>query len=135
MAYVFLFSSVSRCYCISRQEVSIIKDTVLNSISQNIKKYRLLNKLTQEQLAELLDLDTQYYAQLERGERNFTIEKIIRLCNIFHVGIENIIEVDVEERPDTQELLNKILPLMKELTYSQLSLVEKFITDIIPYTR
>ena len=115
--------------------MSIIKDTVLNSISQNIKKYRLLNKLTQVQLAELLGLDTQYYAQLERGERNFTIEKIIRLCNIFHVGIENIIEVDVEERPDTQELLDKILPLMKELTYSQLSLVEKFITDIIPYTR
>lgn len=95
----------------------------------------MLNKLTQEQLSELLDLDTQYYAQLERGERNFTIEKIIRLCNIFHVGIENIIEIDVEEKPDTQELLDKILPSMKELTYSQLSLVEKFITDILPYTR
>ena len=53
--------------------------------------------MTQEQLAELLDLDTQYYAQLERGERNFTIEKIIRLCNIFHVGIEKIIEIDIEK--------------------------------------
>ena len=117
------------------QEEHQMKNTIPNSISQNIKKYRLLNKLTQEQLSELLDLDTQYYAQLERGERNFTIEKIIRLCNIFHVGIENIIEIDVEEKPDTQELLDKILPSMKELTYSQLSLVEKFITDILPYTR
>ena len=115
--------------------MSIIKDTALNSISQNIKQYRLLNKKTQEQLAELLDLDTQYYAQLERGERNFTIEKIIRLCNIFHVGIEKIIEIDVKKKPDTQELLNRILPLMEQLSYSQLSLVEKFITDIIPYTK
>ena len=91
--------------------------------------------MTQEQLAELLDLDTQYYAQLERGERKFTIEKIIRLCNIFHVGIEKIIEIDVKKKPDTQELLNRVLPLMEQLSYSQLSLVEKFITDIVPYTK
>lgn len=90
--------------------------------------------MTQEQLAELLNLDTQYYAQLERGERNFTIEKIIRLCNIFHVGIENIIEVNAKEKPDTQELLDKIFPQLQQLSYSQLSLVEKFITDIVPYT-
>lgn len=90
--------------------------------------------MTQEQLAELLNLDTQYYAQLERGERNFTIEKIIRLCNIFHVGIENIIEVNTKEKPDTQELLDKIFPQLQQLSYSQLSLVQKFITDIVPYT-
>lgn len=46
-----------------------------DSIHQNIRKYRLLNNMTQEELAEKLDLDTQYYAQLERGERNYTIEK------------------------------------------------------------
>ena len=43
-------------------------------ISNNIKKYRLLNNMTQEALAEQLGLDTQYYAQLERGERNFTLK-------------------------------------------------------------
>ena len=83
--------------------------------------------MTQEQLAELLDLDTQYYAQLERGERNFTIEKIIRLCNIFHVGIEKIIEIDIEKNPDTRELLDRILPLMEQLSYSQLSLIENLL--------
>ena len=115
--------------------MSIIKSTAPNTISQNIKKYRLLNKLTQEQLAELLDLDTQYYAQLERGERNFTLEKIIRLCSIFHVGIENIIELDEKETCDTQDLLDEIIPILKNLTYSQLSIVGKFITDIVPYIK
>ena len=63
-----------------------MKKNTANSISQNIKKYRLINNLTQEELAGKLNLDTQYYAQLERGERNFTIEKIINLCSIFHIG-------------------------------------------------
>lgn len=106
-----------------------------NSISQNIKKYRLLNHFTQEKIAELLDLDTQYYAQLERGERNFTIEKIIRLCTIFHVGIENIIEITPAEKQDNTQMLQTLIPKLETLSCSQLSLVEKFITEIIPHVK
>lgn len=91
--------------------------------------------MTQEFLAEQLDLDTQYYAQLERGERNFTIEKIIRLCSIFHIGIDNIIEIPPEENLDTRPLLEQLIPELEKLTYSQLILVEKFITEIIPYIK
>ncbi|MBQ3602190.1 MAG: helix-turn-helix transcriptional regulator, partial [Lachnospiraceae bacterium] len=54
-----------------------------NSIANNIKKYRLLNNMTQKELSEKLYLDTQYYAQLERGERNFSIEKIAMICSLF----------------------------------------------------
>ncbi len=106
-----------------------------NSISQNIKKYRLLNNMTQEELAGQLDLDTQYYAQLERGERNFTIEKIIRLCSIFHIGIENIIEIEPAKNQNTEQMLEKLFPLLSTLTYSQLTVVEKFISEIIPYVK
>ena len=106
-----------------------------NSISQNIKKYRLLNNMTQEELAGQLDLDTQYYAQLERGERNFTIEKIIRLCSIFHIGIENIIEIEPAKSQNTEKLLEKLFPLLSTLTYSQLTVIEKFISEIIPYVK
>lgn len=112
-----------------------MKKKMPDSISQNIKKYRLLNNMTQEELAGQLDLDTQYYAQLERGERNFTIEKIIRLCSIFHIGIENIIEVIPTEEQDTKPLLDSIIPELKKLSYTQLNLVEKFITEIVPYIK
>lgn len=105
----------------------------MNSISQNVKKYRLLNKMTQEVLAELLDLDTQYYAQLERGERNFTIEKLVRLCGIFHIGIENLIEVDVSTQAASDELTDKLTSQIKTLSSTQLIIVEKFISDFVPY--
>lgn len=106
-----------------------------NSISQNIKKYRLINNMTQEELAGKLNLDTQYYAQLERGERNFTIEKIIHLCSIFHIGIENIIEVSPSSSEDTELMLNHLTSKLQNLSYTQLSVVEKFITEIIPYVK
>lgn len=106
-----------------------------NTISQNIKKYRLLNNMTQETLAGLLDLDTQYYAQLERGERNFTVEKIVRLCSVFHIGIENIIEIAPYETENTEELCKTLTKELEGLSFTQLSIVEKFIHEIIPYTK
>ncbi len=106
-----------------------------NPISQNIKKYRLLNRMTQEKLAEQLDLDTQYYAQLERGERNFTIEKLIRLCSIFQIGIEDIIEIEPSDKQDTSELREEVSEQLKSLSNTQLRLVERFISEIVPYVK
>ena len=106
-----------------------------DSISQNIKKYRLLNHMTQENLAEQLSLDTQYYAQLERGERNFTIDKLTRLCSIFQIGIEDIIEIEKPEQQDTSEVREEINKKLDTLSCTQLRTVEKFNTEIIPYVK
>lgn len=107
------------------------------SISKNIKKYRQLNRMTQEELAGKLFLDTQYYAQLERGERNFTIEKIALACSVFNVGIEDIIELDVAYSPasDTASVISEINNQLAPLTQSQLLLVQKFIKDVVPYCK
>ena len=112
-----------------------MKKNVSHSISQNIKKYRLINNMTQEELAGKLNLDTQYYSHLERGERNFTIEKIIHLCSIFHIGVEEIIEVETTEPENTDILTKRLISELKNLSYTQLSVVEKFITDIVPYIK
>ena len=104
-------------------------------ISNNIKKYRLLNNMTQEALAEQLGLDTQYYAQLERGERNFTLKKLIRLCSIFQIGIEDIVQIERTEKQDNSGIRGEIAARLEDLSPTQLRLVEKFITEIIPYTK
>lgn len=76
--------------------------------------------MTQEQLANALYLDTQYYAQLERGERNFTIEKIILACTKFHVGIENIIVIEDTSINDNSKLLEKII---HDIVFNQNTLI------------
>lgn len=112
-----------------------MKKSNINSIAQNIKKYRLLNKMTQEELADKLNLDTQYYAQLERGERNFTIEKIVSVCNLFHIGVENIITVPSDTNYETEEILKKLQKKIESLNYIQLLSLDRFIEDIIPYIK
>ena len=112
-----------------------MKESTPHSIAQNIKKYRLLNNMTQEELARQLYLDTQYYAQLERGERNFTIEKIINVCSLFHIGVEDIIELPSSEEADTSRLQEDIITQLRELSQPQLLLLQKFMYEIITYCR
>lgn len=110
---------------------------IQNSIANNIKKYRLLNNMTQKELSEKLFLDTQYYAQLERGERNFSIEKIAMICSLFHIGINDIIELETDTSTlnDTQMLLHNMTLSLSKLSYSQLLLVQKFLEEIVIYVK
>lgn len=59
------------------------------AIAQNIKKIRVENALTQKQMSEMLDINSQYYARLERGgepNRNFTLDKIFLTCSLFKIS-------------------------------------------------
>jgi regulatory protein len=58
---------------------------LLMNVSHTIKYFRLQQKLSQEQLAQLADLDRTYISGIERGMRNLTInslENIIKALNV-----------------------------------------------------
>ncbi len=106
-----------------------------SKIAENIRKYRLLNNLTQEAMAEKLNIDYQYYAQLEQGRRNFTVERIIDSCSILHVNIEDIITTDItaNKRSDKTEKASLIQTISKKLSDSsikELLIIDKFIDTI-----
>lgn len=115
--------------------VQQMQETTITTIAKNIKKYRLLNQLTQEQLASKLNMDTQYYAQVERGERKFTLEKVILACQVLRVNIQDIIEIPIIEQRHDKETLKKIQNYLDGANDSQLFLIEKFITEILPYIK
>ena len=55
------------------------------NIGKKIKKYRLLNNLTQEQLSEMLDRNLKYIGHIERGEREISTKSIIKLLQILKI--------------------------------------------------
>ena len=99
-------------------------------ITENIRKYRILRGLTQESMANKLMVDVQYYSQLERGKRNFTIDRIIDSCKILNVNIEDIICIKPVLEDDTSEIINRIDEKIADASYKQLMLIERFIDDI-----
>lgn len=138
IAQQFIKLICKECIVIVWQGGRPMEKKTQNSIAKNIKKYRLLNNMTQKELSEKLFLDTQYYAQLERGERNFSIEKIAMICSLFHIGIEDIIELNEVEstsKNDSENIIEDLTNTLHTLNYSQLLVVKKFLDEIVPYVK
>ncbi len=63
-------------------------------LSENLKKYRLLKNLTQEDVAEYLNITPQSVSKWERGESYPDITFLPALANIFETSIDLLIGMD-----------------------------------------
>ena len=65
-------------------------------ISDKIKEYRRKCGYTQKTLADLLNIDRSTYAYYESGRIKPDIKNIMKLCKIFNVNYEDILESEPE---------------------------------------
>ena len=54
---------------------------LIKNLGKNLKQERIFRKLSQEKFAEFLDIHTNYYSSLERGERNPTLKIIQQIAS------------------------------------------------------
>ncbi len=57
----------------------------LELLGQNIAKYRQQKKLSQEKLAELVDLSREYITRVERGQKNISLKKLFAIADALGV--------------------------------------------------
>ena len=63
----------------------------LKPIGRNIRKYRLMRKLRQEDLAEKADLSINYVGAIERGEKIPSLETLLVIINALGVSADMIL--------------------------------------------
>lgn len=61
-------------------------------IGQRIRNYRSQQKLSQEKLAELSGCHPTYIGQVERGEKNATLESIEKIASALNVPLSQLFE-------------------------------------------
>ena len=57
-------------------------------LGKRIREERLRLNLTEEHLSEEIGISTAYLGQIERGERNITLDKLITLTNRLGVTVD-----------------------------------------------
>ncbi len=107
-----------------------MKEKDYRNIADNVRKYRKLNNLTQEQMAYALDIDTQYYSQLEQGRRHFTLERVLDCCEILNVKIDDIVPSPFQKEEDTSDLIKTINEKISKSSKKELLLIDKIIDDL-----
>lgn len=87
-------------------------------VGQRIRSYRTQHGLSQEKLAELCGCHPTYIGQLERGEKNATLESIDKIANSLNISLsklfENLGENNSSERNVPLECYEFLLSKTKE---------------------
>lgn len=83
------------------------------ALGTRVKNKRLENNLTQEQLAEAVEISAVYVGQIERGDRHMTIDTLVKIANVLHVSIEELLKDSTNE--NTNARLNELVNIAKKL--------------------
>ncbi len=81
-----------------------MKDSLKHLLGRNLRALRVSRGLTQEKLAEQLDVTPRYLAGIERGERNLTLDSIDALAEALRVDNIALLTIGVDAPTTPQRL-------------------------------
>lgn len=70
----------------------ISKHDILNIFGENVRKFRRLLDISQEELAHRADLHRTYIGMIERAEKNITLVNMEKIANALEVKIEDLLK-------------------------------------------
>jgi transcriptional regulator with XRE-family HTH domain len=65
---------------------------ILNLFGENVRKFRRLLNISQEELAYRADLHRTYIGMIERAEKNITLVNMEKIANALQVNIEDLLK-------------------------------------------
>ncbi len=65
---------------------------ISKQVGQRIRHFRIQNNLSQEKLAELAGCHPTYIGQIERGEKNATLESVERISAALDIPLSRLFE-------------------------------------------
>lgn len=76
-----------------------------SALGKRIREERKKSNLTQEQLAELINVSTTYVGFIERGERSITLDKLISIATALGISVDYLLRDSVTVNSSAQEKL------------------------------
>lgn len=104
----------------------------LNNLGIGIKNNRKLLKLTQEQLAELIDVNPHYIYEIEKGLKIPSLPVLIAISEQLHVSIDNLLVANVHNSDKDKDELDR---LINNLNDTQRLNLARVIRGLYPYLR
>ena len=97
-----------------------MEKTQLVEIGQRLRKRRTELGLTREKMAELADIGTGYYGQLEVGTSQMSIDTLVKLSRSMHLSMDYII-FGTEDAPGDA---SAVLDLLQRCNTRELKLMK-----------
>ena len=98
-------------------------------IGSRIQKIRKQKGLTQDRLAEDINISSKYLSSIERGKENPTLNTIIQLSESLDVDLDKIFELVHLDDPEISR--KRIISLIDKAEPEQLKMIYRILSVII----
>lgn len=111
------------------------------TIGEKIKELRTVNRISQEKIAEMLDVSRQAVSKWETGQTLPTTDNLISLAKIFNVSVEQLVHpntrvelvMEVKKELDTMVRTSKLLAVRVSIGTFVLFFPVKKLQDMLAY--
>jgi transcriptional regulator with XRE-family HTH domain len=103
-------------------------------LGERLRAYRNKAGLSQEQLAEKAGLHATYIGQLERGEKNATIESIEKVARALELPFEILFEKIITSDSDN-EIPAKCYEMINSLSQKEQQAIYEIINRMVEYKK
>lgn len=106
-----------------------ITDDKIRQIAFRLRKIRELKGMTREAFCEPLYENSEYWGMIERGEQSISLAKLLQVCEVYHIPIEDLVDLNYSPQEDSN-IRSEIITLLDHCHGKQLDVIRKFIADI-----
>jgi transcriptional regulator with XRE-family HTH domain len=100
-------------------------------LGKRIKKSREAKGLTQEKLAEKLDVSNAYVSKIERGKTPISLDRLSELCIVLEQSTDYILRG--ANHYSDEYLRNEILAMIEGCSAKKIKLISEVIKPIVDY--
>jgi transcriptional regulator with XRE-family HTH domain len=85
-----------------------------DTLGINIKRYRARYRWSQEDLAEKLDISTNFLSSIEIGKKWVSPQTLVKLANALHIDAYELLKPEESAPPDAAKHTDEIFMTIKE---------------------
>ncbi|QIM67615.1 hypothetical protein A4G16_09760 [Mannheimia granulomatis] len=111
--------------------MSIDKEIFSKQLGINIAKYRQALGLTQEQLAEKLDLGNEAISRIERGVAIPSLMRLFEFSKVFHCNVADLLSEGTTKKDD----IEYIALLLKDLSENDRQFTIRMLEQLVVHLR
>jgi len=103
---------------------------IKKELGRNVQKYRKLNKMTQEKLAELIEVEINSISSIETGRYFPSPDNLVKIAQALNVSLSDLFKFGANTAESYLNEIQKSLNLIKE-DKTKLSAVNSFIKELL----
>jgi len=104
-------------------------ESIKKSFGARIKEIRELRNLSQEALAELVNMESRHISRIETGKSFTTLENIAKIADVLNVNMNDLFLF--EHKKNKEYLVKEINEYLKNASTEKIELVYKLVKNVV----